>query len=116
MADAPDAAGKRIFTYGEAQALLPRVRALTQDYVQRTDKIREGVLGGSLSPETGQEQLQAAVDEWAQAASELGVQVKGLWLVDFDNGSGYYCWSHPEAGLEYFHSYDEGFSGRMRIQ
>jgi hypothetical protein len=36
--------------------------------------------------------------------------------VDFDNGSGYYCWRHPEAGLEWFHSYEEGFGGRIRIQ
>jgi hypothetical protein len=41
--------------------------------------------------------------------------VKGLWLVDFDNGSGYYCWRYPELRLEYYHSYDGGFGSRMRI-
>jgi hypothetical protein len=46
----------------------------------------------------------------------LGVEVKGLWLVDFDNGSGYYCWQWPEEGLEYFHGYEEGFEARSRIQ
>ena len=46
----------------------------------------------------------------------LGVEVKGLWRVDFDNGSGYYCWQWPEEQLEYFHDYEEGFEGRSRIQ
>ena len=36
--------------------------------------------------------------------------------MDFDNGSGYYCWRYPEQRLEFYHSYDEGFGGRMRIQ
>ena len=46
----------------------------------------------------------------------LGLDVKGLWLVDFDNGSGYYCWRWPETELAYFHGYEEGFAGRVRIQ
>ncbi|MGE0455845.1 MAG: DUF2203 family protein [Vicinamibacteria bacterium] len=25
------------------------------------------------------------------------------------------CWRYPEAGLEYYHSYEEGFRGRIRI-
>jgi hypothetical protein len=42
--------------------------------------------------------------------------VKGLWLVDFDSGSGCYCWQWPEQRLEFYHGYDEGFAGRARIQ
>ncbi|MBI3607499.1 MAG: DUF2203 family protein [Nitrospirae bacterium] len=46
---------------------------------------------------------------------QLGCEVKGLWLVDFDNGEGYYCWKYPEDELEYFHEYTSGFSGRTKI-
>jgi hypothetical protein len=53
---------------------------------------------------------------WARAMEALGLEVKGLWLVDFDNGSGYYCWRWPEPDLGWFHGYDEGFAGRVRIQ
>ena len=54
--------------------------------------------------------------DWARAMEALGLDVKGLWLVDFDNGNGCYCWRWPETELAYFHGYDEGFSGRVRIQ
>jgi hypothetical protein len=47
---------------------------------------------------------------------EMGIEVKGLWLIDFDNGSGYYCWRYPEESLQFYHSYEDGFRGRMRIQ
>jgi len=53
---------------------------------------------------------------WADGVMSLGIDVKGLWLVDFDNGSGYYCWQYPEASLQYFHGYEDGFSGRVRLQ
>ena len=28
----------------------------------------------------------------------------------------YYCWKWPEEELAYFHGYEEGFGGRVRIQ
>jgi len=31
-----------------------------------------------------------------EAMMRRGLEVKGLWLVDFDNGSGYYCWRYPK--------------------
>ena len=54
--------------------------------------------------------------EWAREILSLGVVIKGLWLVDFDSGAGYYCWKYPEPSLEYFHGYEEGFSGRLPLQ
>jgi hypothetical protein len=102
----------RIFTYTEAVALLPEVRRITERARDRVEAISETTRGE-------QERSRAADDvvrEWAQSIMELGIEVKGLWLVDFDNGSGYYCWRYPEAGLDYFHSYEDGFGGRLRIQ
>jgi hypothetical protein len=44
------------------------------------------------------------------------VEVKGLWLADFDSGDGYYyCWQLGEEDIEHFHRYEVGFAGRRPI-
>jgi hypothetical protein len=63
-----------------------------------------------------EQEIARAVSGWIRAMEALGVQVKGAWLVDFDSGDGCYCWRWPEERLDYFHGYDEGFAGRVRIQ
>ena len=98
---------KKIFSYEEAAALLPEVVALTAEAVAVVDE---------LSEETPPERYENIVQKWASDVMRLGIEVKGLWLVDFDNGSGYYCWKHPEPSLQYFHGYEEGFQGRVKLQ
>jgi hypothetical protein len=103
---------RKTFTFTEAAALLPDVRRLTEDAYQKV----EGLSTRTSSPEELQAAMDEVVSEWARAILALGVDVKGLWLVDFDNGSGYYCWKYPESGLLFYHSYEDGFRGRVRIQ
>ena len=43
--------------------------------------------------------LREVVDGWADEVRALGLEAKGLWLVDFDNGEGYYCWCYPEPTI-----------------
>ena len=95
----------KIFTYEDACALLPEVQRLTDVAVAQVDQIDEA------DPEV----YQRIVADWAESVMALGIEVKGLWLVDFDSGGGYYCWRHPEPALEYFHGYDEGFTGRVKL-
>ena len=95
-----------MFSYAEAAALLPEVRRLTEDVYAKVE---------ALGAKPG-EQADALIREWAEALTARGIEVKGLWLVDFDNGSGYYCWQYPEPSLRYFHSYEDGFEGRVPIQ
>ena len=59
--------------------------------------------------------IQHIVNGWADEVRALGVEVKGLWLVDFDNGEGYYCWKYPEDTVGHYHGYEEGFAGRISI-
>src|SRR5512145_1874068 len=91
---------RRIFTFSEAEALLAVIRPVTAAAVSRASSL------------LNQDRVLA---EWSDEVSAHGAIVKGPWLVDFDNGSGYYCWRWPEAQILFFHGYDEGFSGRMRI-
>ncbi len=112
-------AAKRSWTLEGARGLLPDVRDRTAAAVSAVEKLlAEREREGAAAPSAEQVDAQVAkvTSDWARAMEALGLDVKGLWLVDFDNGSGCYCWRWPESELAYFHGYDEGFSGRVRIQ
>jgi hypothetical protein len=107
------------WTLDGARALLGEVRTRTARAVEEVDALlleREEHPEGSPDHALAEEKIEAAMGRWARAMEALGLQVKGVWLVDFDNGSGYYCWKWPETELVYFHGYDEGFASRIRIQ
>ena len=100
---------RRTFTLEEARGLLPRVRELTEEAARRYVQFGEGGI-------EAEEARHRVVEEWAERILSLGLEIKGLWLVDFDSGAGYYCWKYPEHSLGHFHGYEEGFSGRVPLQ
>jgi hypothetical protein len=108
MAEDAEAA-RRVFTFDEAARLLPDVRRMTEAAYQAVEAL--STRGG----EKGTAEADAIITRWAHDVMSLGIDVKGVWLVDFDNGAGYYCWKYPEEGLQFFHTYEEGFRGRTRI-
>ncbi len=110
----PGTRQKRIFSFVQAAELLPEVRQLTEQAISSVASLRARAEAGEAAAEL-QRQADRVVQDWMLALQQRGVEVKGLWLIDFDNGSGYYCWSWPEPALEYYHSYEDGFGGRMRI-
>lgn len=99
---------KKIFTLEEARVLLPKVRQLTADAVSFYARLGDGG--------EAEEERQKIVGQWASTVASLGLEIKGLWLVDFDSGAGYYCWKYPEQSLDHFHGYEEGFAGRLPLQ
>jgi hypothetical protein len=110
---------RTIFTLREARALLPQVKHVTTDAVRRAETLA-AQLYGMAEDDPEHASLSAALREvvngWAEQLQRLGLEAKGLWLVDFDNGQGYYCWRYPEETIGHYHGYDEGFAGRMSIQ
>ncbi|HMA28770.1 MAG TPA: DUF2203 domain-containing protein [Thermoanaerobaculia bacterium] len=108
---------RKMFTFEEARALLPEVRERTRRAVEALSEL---ATPSDEAPEAAGTRTERAVAEtlaaWANAIEELGIEVKGPWLVDFDSGAGYYCWKWPEESLEFFHGYEEGFAGRVRLQ
>jgi hypothetical protein len=108
---------KKIFTYEQALEILPHVQTLTTETIQKISVIAAQIYAlRNEDPKKAYEKEQAKlVNEWVQTIEQLGCEVKGLWLVDFDNGEGYYCWQYPEANLEYYHGYTEGFAGRSKL-
>jgi hypothetical protein len=110
--------GKRIFTYDEALATFPAVRDLTAAAARQVEALANG-LDSQEEMDPRREQLEEAreriVRAWAREVSSIGCEVKGVWLVDWDSGDGYYCWRFPEQAIGFFHAYDEGFAGRLPI-
>lgn len=109
---------RRRWTLETAREMLPEVRRRTADAfaeVEALEAQRENA-SDEVARRAVEQRITVAVSRWMRAMEALGVDVKGPWLVDFDCGRGCYCWRWPEERLDYFHGYDEGFAGRVRIQ
>jgi hypothetical protein len=109
---------RRLFTLAEARELLPSVQELTADAARQAEALADAI--DAIDENDPQRkvlgaELKMIVDDWAARIRDLGLEAKGLWLVDFDNGEGYYCWQHPEPSLSHYHEYEDGFAGRMKI-
>ena len=108
-----------IFTLEEARALLPQVKELTQRYYNIVEELQESLQDpqDTAAVKRLENRINAELQQWAAAVRELGVEVKGLWLADFDSGDGYYyCWQLGEDDIEHFHRYETGFAGRRPIE
>ncbi|MFN7956983.1 MAG: DUF2203 domain-containing protein [Holophagaceae bacterium] len=108
----------RIFTLDEARALMPQVKATTEPVYTLAASLAEELsqaedAKNEARAEALRERLQILVQSWQQSMNDLEAEVKGLWLVDFDSGDGYWCWAYPEADLDHWHSYEGGFRSRV---
>jgi hypothetical protein len=116
----PPTAAPRIFRFEDASRLIPAVRDHTREAIEKLTAIQMAIEAGEEEGDSAREELResaaALLEEWANKVRALGAEVKGPWLVDFDSGAGYYCWKWPEEGLGFFHGYEEGFGGRVRLQ
>jgi hypothetical protein len=107
----------RSWTLEGARAVLPDVRERTERAVDAAERLVLAREGADAAERTRVDAaIQQVIERWAREMEALGAEVKGVWLVDFDTGSGYYCWRWPETALDHFHGYEEGFAGRARIQ
>ena len=108
------------FTLADARALLPLVRSITEKYRLSVEKKFTRL--EALDPVNIDliSEIEATVNleikEWHEKINKLGAKAKGLWLVDFDSGNGYFCWKFPERDILFWHTYTDGFSGRIPVQ
>ena len=108
----------RRFTLQEAEDLLPVIRKITKESVDQFLMLEEKLKHFQNDPEKWKEveqEIAQLLNHWSEKILKLGCQPKGIWLVDFDNGEGYFCWRYGDEKIQYFHGYNEGFSGRVAI-
>lgn len=110
---------KKIWTLEEALEEFPKIKRITEDFYEEALTISK-LLSENIYRENEMEKMESEIQEliqiWRFTMQELDVDVKGIWLVDFDNGKGYYCWRIGEEDLLYEHTYEEGFAGRKLIK
>jgi hypothetical protein len=130
----------RYFTWEQASRLLPEVGRLLDAAVRARAQYGEAetalsawqkrveTMGGVSVDWDSVRQLQESrtaaarnLEQWLQAISDLGIQVKDLdtGLVDFPTlyrgAEALLCWRLGEAGIGYWHGVEDGFQGRRRI-
>lgn len=114
-------AGMRaFFKLEEAQQLLPIVLKLTKKYSEEVTALMDRIhLIEGKSPQLEDKievQINDLILEWQNKMTKLGGLPKGLWLLDFDSGDGYFCWKYPERNIQFWHHYQDGFSKRISVE
>lgn len=108
-----------VFSLEQARTVLPIIRRITQEFSVKVESLMARLETVNLTQTETIMRLETEVNDlikaWHEKIKKLGARPKGLWLVDFDSGDGYFCWKYPESDLEYWHSYDGGFNGRVSL-
>ena len=108
----------RVLSYSEVQVLLPRLIEQTEKTIRLMGKGKK-VIDNILLPENEQESIESDMVElfslWVSWVRLHGGIVRAPWLVDFDNGQGYWCWQSCETEVQFEHSYDDNYQDRKTI-
>lgn len=108
-----------VFSLEEAQRILPVVRRITQEFSAKVElliaRLETLQLNQTETICALEKQVNDLIQTWNDKIRKLGADPRGLWVVDFGCGDGYYCWKHPEADILYWHGLDDGYSGRKPL-
>ena len=108
-----------VFSLEEARSILPVVRRITTECSAKVELLIARLETLQLNQTDTicalEKQVNDLIQTWNDKIRKLGAEPRGLWVVDFNSGEGYYCWKHPEIDILYWHSYEDGYSGRKPL-
>lgn len=107
-----------VFSFDEAKAILPVIFRLTKSAADLVKDLLRELDGLDATSRVAQEleaKASQLIEEWQEKVRKLGGVPKGIWIVDFDAGNGYFCWKYPEPTLLYWHRYQDGFGRRVEL-
>lgn len=109
----------KIFSLNEINSLLPLIYRITEEYSKEVKYLMACVEAFPSKNSDRcvelQDKINYLIQKWQNKMERMGGKPKGLWLADFDNGNGYYCWKFPETTITHAHGYQDGFTGRRLI-
>lgn len=100
---------RRKFSKDEAEGLLPVVRRITEKVAGEVSELQEQIRFVPHSEPLYKRlysQIDLAVRRWAIKISKLGCEPRGVWLVDFDAGDGWFTWRLGDESVAFFHSHE----------
>lgn len=100
---------RRVFSKDEAESILPVIRRITERASAAAGEINDQIkfipADEPLHKRLNME-LDMIVRQWAIKVAKLGVNPRGVWLVDFDAGNGWFSWRMGDEGLSFFHPHN----------
>ncbi len=116
---------KKYFTPQEARRTLPLVKQIVTDILYSASQIRTIAesLDGNIAGNEKILNLASQIDSFIKELEEIGCLYKDgnfkIGLVDFpaviNNNEVMLCWRSDEDDIMFYHSMEEGFSGRKLI-
>ncbi len=112
---------RSIFNLESAKQLLPLVFRITSDIEHQFQELTTQIAMARSTTDVEkvtelEAEIQDLIQRWESKMTKLGLEPKGIWLVDFDAGNGYFCWKYPELDIKFWHAYKDGFTGRKPIE
>src|SRR5690606_24732290 len=107
----------RRFQLEDARSFLPAIDAVTRQAMDKAEPIVTMI----NNPKDLQDKklltlrLQSIVEKWSSQMLYFGVMTRGLWMVDFDCGHGYYSWVAGEKDITTYRSYTQDFDQRTPL-
>ena len=112
----------KIFSFHEANKLVPRVMDLTEEVIQELDAIRRRAApdpesGASAISDAVLKEVEEALQAWSERVLELGGNPTGYVTVDFQSMDPelLYCWNYGEDKIAFTHKAWENFSHRRPL-